>query len=63
MKFDIFFYEAFAEEQAALAARLSDRFNVGYSVETIQRSGHTRPLLLSSAFARSPIYPKHGIRR
>lgn len=43
MKFDIFFYEAFAEEQAALAARLSDRFNVGYSVETIQRSGHTRP--------------------
>lgn len=43
MKFDIFFYEAFAEEQAALAARLGTALNVGYSVETIQRSGHTHP--------------------
>lgn len=43
MDFDVFFYEAFAEEQSALAARLGNGLRVGYSAETIQRSGHATP--------------------
>lgn len=43
MNFDVFFYEAFDEEQEAIASRLGTAFTAGYSSETIQRSGHTHP--------------------
>ncbi|MCO5044224.1 MAG: hydroxyacid dehydrogenase [Verrucomicrobia bacterium] len=43
MKFDIFFYEAFEEEQVALRRILPGDIRAGYSAETIQRSGHNAP--------------------
>lgn len=43
MKFDLYFYEAFAEEQSALERTLGPNIRVGYSADTIQRSGHPAP--------------------
>jgi D-lactate dehydrogenase len=40
---DIFFYEAFEEEQAALKSFLPDSISAGFTVDTIQEAGHTEP--------------------
>ncbi len=40
---DVFFYEAFAEEEEALARVLDPSISCGYARETIQESGHTDP--------------------
>jgi len=43
MKYDIFFYEAFQEEQEELKKFLPENINAGFSWETIQETGHKRP--------------------
>jgi len=40
---DIFFYEAFEEEQAALKAFLPDSIRAGFTDATMQEAGHTEP--------------------
>jgi len=40
---DIFFYEAFEEEQAALKSLLPDALSAGFTVATIQEAGHIDP--------------------
>jgi len=40
---DVFFYEAFAEEEEALARILEPSVSCGYARETIQESGHSDP--------------------
>ncbi len=41
--FDVFFYEAFAEERELLQRFLPDEFRAGFARETIQEAGHLRP--------------------
>ncbi len=43
MKFDVFFYEAFEEEQQALKKAMPGRITAGYTWKTIQESGHKSP--------------------
>lgn len=43
MTADVFFYEAFAEEEAALRAALPHGIRAGYSAATIQASGDAHP--------------------
>jgi len=40
---DIFFYEAFEEEQAALKSFLPDSISAGFTDATMQETGHTEP--------------------
>ncbi len=40
---DLFFYEAFEEEQAALKSFLPDTISAGFTTATIQEAGHTAP--------------------
>lgn len=40
---DVYFYEAFAEEEAALRGLLPERFSAAYTDKTIQESGDTLP--------------------
>ncbi len=41
--FDLFFYEAFEEEQEALRRYAGTRFRAGYTAQTIQEAGHATP--------------------
>lgn len=43
MPYDVFFYEAFAEEAPAIAAALPTRVRAGFTSETIQASQHSSP--------------------
>ncbi len=43
MKYDVFFYEAFEEERSAIQSLLPPDIRAGFSVETLQRTGHTTP--------------------
>lgn len=40
---DVFFYEAFAEEEPSLRAHLPPTIRAGFSRETVQESGHAAP--------------------
>jgi D-lactate dehydrogenase len=40
---DVFFYEAFAEEEAALRKLLPSRMDAGFADPTVQETGHTAP--------------------
>jgi len=48
--FDVFFYEAFAEERELLQKLLPENIRAGYASETIQEAGHDEPpaLLIST---------------
>ncbi len=41
---DVFFYEAFAEEEKALKSQLRNAINFDCTPMTIQETGHTAPL-------------------
>lgn len=43
MNYDVFFYEAYAEEQAAIARHLNASIRAGFTRDTIQQSGHAAP--------------------
>ncbi len=42
-KFDVFFYEAFAEERYLLEKLLPEGIKAGFAPETIQETGHSQP--------------------
>lgn len=42
-KYDVYFYEAFEEEQRALRHYIGNKFKAGYNWKTIQETNHQRP--------------------
>jgi D-lactate dehydrogenase len=58
---DVFFYEAFSEEEAALRGCLAPDLRAGFTKDTIQESGHTAPPApLISTRTQSRIPPHWG---